>query len=186
MGSFFQWFICFIIGILFCSVGKSLLIDYTLLDEMISENLTMHFGDSVMESSAYQSIPDVCSGWIDDHLETIQGEMVESITSIMMTVISFLIIMLTAKAVTFIYNLAFSKDRHRGVTGFVDRMLGGIFGFARGIFYVLVIFLIFVPVFSVWFPSSAESFAISMEDSFIAGIMYNDNAFLVILKEFFA
>lgn len=179
--SFLQWFLCLIFGILFCSITKELLINYTGIDEWIQRSLVLQLA----ENNLVSSIPDVCSSWIGSELTDIENEVILSITSMLMTVISFFTFIIGFKVILFIFTWLFSKKYHDGVTGFIDGVLGVIFGFARGIFYVLLLFLIFIPLFSVCFPQMSESVTLNIENSIFANIFYNDNILLIILQKLF-
>ncbi len=180
--SFLQWFLCLVFGILFCSITKELLINYTNIDEWIQKSLVAQ----LTENNLVSFIPDACSSWIGPELTNIENEFILSITSMLMTIISFFTFIIGLKAILLIFTWLFSKKYHDGVTGFIDGALGAIFGFARGIFYILLLFLVFIPLFSVCFPQMSESVALNIENSMFANIFYNDNILLIILQKLFS
>lgn len=180
--SFLQWFLCLILGILFCSITKEILTDYTGIDQWIQESLTTQLA----ENNLVNTLPDACSLWIGPEVSAMENEVILSITSMLMTIISFFSFIICLKILLFLFAQLFSKKYHDGVTGFIDGVLGMLFGFTRGIFYVLLLFLIFIPLFSVCFPQMSESLTLSMENSIFACILYNDNILLVILQKLFS
>ena len=62
--SFMQWFVCVILGFIFCEQVKAFLIDNTGLDETLIAMISGHAEASIESSAPYQAMPDLFGSWI--------------------------------------------------------------------------------------------------------------------------
>ena len=183
--SFVQWFVCIIAGFLFCDKVKGFLIDYTTMDDSINQYILAHIETSAMDSSSYQAMPDLFSDWVSDAADTFIYGASAAMTSILMTVIAFLCIVFGIKLAAFGLVRLFSRKYHDGVVGFFDGFMGFLFGGVRGLIYIFLFFALLVPVLSLIWPGLSETIVSSMDDSRIAGFLYNNNVLLILVRDFF-
>ena len=184
--SFMQWFVCIIAGFILCDTVKGLLIDYTTTDDAINRYVLENMQNSIEDSSPYQAMPDLFSDWVNDASDTFLYGTSAAITSTLMTVIAFLCIVFGIKLVSFGRVRLFSRKYHGGVVGFFDGFMGFLFGGVRGLIYVFLLFALLVPVLGLIWPELSESIVKSMDDSYIAGFLYNNNVLLILVRDFFS
>ncbi len=184
--SFMQWFVCIIAGFIFCDKVKGLLIDYTTMDDSINQYILAHIDNSAVDSSSYQAMPDLFSDWVSDAADTFIYGTSAAITSTLMTVIAFLCIVFGIKLVAFGLVRLFSRKYHDGVVGFFDGFMGFLFGGVRGLIYVFLFFALLVPILGLLWPGLSETIIKSMDDSYVAGFLYNNNVFLILVRDFFS
>lgn len=184
--SFMQWFVCIILGFIFCDKVKALLIDYTTMDDWLNQYILNHIKTSIEESSPYQAMPDLFGSWVNDTSDSFIYGTSAAMTSTLMTVIAFLCIVFGIKIVCFGLVRLFSRKYHEGVVGFFDGFMGFLFGGVRGILYVFLLFAVLVPILGLVFPGLSEAVINSMDDSYIAGFLYNNNVLLILVRDFFS
>lgn len=184
--SFMQWFVCIILGFIFCDKVKALLIDYTTMDDWLNQYILNHIKTSIEESSPYQAMPDLFGSWVNDTSDSFIYGTSAAMTSTLMTVIAFLCIVFGIKIVCFGLVRLFSRKYHEGVVGFFDGFMGFLFGGVRGILYVFLLFAVLVPILGLVFPGLSEAVIHSMDDSYIAGFLYNNNVLLILVRDFFS
>ncbi|MEE0742294.1 MAG: CvpA family protein [Emergencia sp.] len=181
--SFMQWFVCLILGVLFCSPVKGFYIDYTTLDESILSAMEEQFEGAAANSSAYQAMPDLFSGWLGDVTGAMSHELAASVTSILLTIISFLTIVIGIKVVCFLLSHLLSKKHNDGIVGFFDGFMGFIFGAVRGLLLVFLFFTILVPLLSLVLPDFSAAILTSMDQSRLAHYLYEENILLILVRD---
>lgn len=177
--SFLSWFICMAAGIFGCSAVKELLISNTGINDYISDMALA----CAMQHHTAEELPDICAEWISPAMQNGEAELAQAITSLILTIISFLIIVIAVRLIFSICLHLFSKKYHKGVIGFTDGVLGMIFGLASGFFLILLLFIFFIPLFSLWFSGFASFIGNAMDNSILASVFYNNNILLKFLNK---
>lgn len=186
LASFMQWFVCIIAGLLLCNKTKAFLIDDTTLDNAINRMVLSHIETTIEESVPYKAMPDLFSSWINQGAEDFAYGTSASITNVVMTIIAFLTVVLAIKVVGFLAVYLFSRKYNEGVTGFFDGLMGFMFGLVRGVLLVLLFFTVLVPVLGVIWPDISETIIELMDGTRLAGILYDDNMILVLIRDLFS
>lgn len=177
VSNFMQWFVCLILGFVFCHKASELLADYTGLEEWIRNAVESQIETTLEESPIYRLLPDLFNGWIDSSTD--------SITSALMTIIAFLFIVFGIKLISFLVTQAFSRKYNDGVTGFIDGLLGFLFGLGRGLILAMLFFAVLVPILGLFMPGLSASISDAMETSSIAKIFYDENVLLILIRDIF-
>jgi uncharacterized membrane protein required for colicin V production len=184
--SILQWFLCIVVGLLFCSRFKDLIVDKTTLDESMDKFFAGRMSDSITDTSVFRSMPKLFDSWMKDTTDYVANTTAAGITSIILTIASFIIIVIAVKLVCWLFKKLLSKKHHKGVIGFVDGFFGLILGIFMGFFFVLVIFAVMVPVLGL-LPSGASEFINhSFDTSYFSGEIYDHNFLLELVKNLFA
>lgn len=184
--SFVSWFLCVVLGFVFLNKITEYICTQTSLDDFVNNAIISSVGESITESNAYQAIPDLFSSLVDDSISDIIYATSASLTGIIVSIISFLAVVIVIKLICFIILHLFSKKHNDGALGFFDGLCGFIFGLTRGVIIVLIFFAMLVPVLGLAFPDLSAKILGSMETSYVAKYLYHDNALLMIIKEFFS
>lgn len=178
MRYFLLWFVCLTAGIFGCQTVKSLLLEHTGIGDYIRDVLQLHAETPVFP----EVLPDSCADWFEGFSGTWSDELTASLGDRILTLIAFLLIVLAVRLIFALYVRLFSKKYHEGLTGFTDGMLGLVFGLARGIFFILLTFIVLVPVISLLSPDTGLLIGEAMEDSILASVFYNNNILLAFLS----
>ncbi|MGN0659874.1 MAG: CvpA family protein [Emergencia sp.] len=186
IASFMQWFVCIITGFIFADEVKVFLMDNTMLDDMIHSAVLQHIETTIEESSPYQAVPALFSTWVNEEGHDFAYGTAASITGVIMTVVSFLVIIFALKVIAFLIVHLFSRRYNEGVTGFFDGLLGFALGLVRGVLLVLLFFAFLVPVLGTVWPSFSETVVEAMDKSYVAGLIYDDNVLLILLRDLFS
>ncbi len=184
--SFMQWFICIVAGLFLCTFVKEYLINHTSLDEAIHNYILDQVQTTIEESAPYQSMPDLFSQWLQAETSDFVYGACASLTNIVLTVLSFLIVVLSIKIISGLLLLLLSKDYHDGVIGFLDGVLGFLFGAVRGILLLLLLFALLVPVLTLLPGTLSVAMKTAVDQSMIASVLYDDNLLLILLRDLFS
>lgn len=184
--SFLQWFVCLILAVIFNGKVKELAYTYTQMDEHISKYFMDSMSDSVQNSGAYQAVPDLFGDWVQYGSTEAISAAAEQITSVIMTVLSFLAIVFLIKLISLMFTRLLSKKYHHGFIAFLDGVGGFIFGIARGAVYVLIGLAVLIPVLSFIWPDVAAPIFESLDNSRISGQLYDNNILLVAVRDLFS
>jgi len=103
-----------------------------------------------------------------------------------LTVLAFVLVILAVKVAGGIIVLLFSKDYHKGLIGFLDGMLGLLFGAVRGLLLLLILFALLVPVLTLLPGTLSVAVKTAVDQSMIASVLYDDNLLLILLRDLFS
>lgn len=184
--SFVQWFGCIILGFIFGSQAKALIMEKTQIDDMINRQILEHIETTIEESSPYQAMPELFGRVINSAEDDFAYGTANSITSVVMTILGFLAVVFAVKILCFLIVHLLSKRYHDGAVGFFDGFAGFVFGIGRGILLILLFYTLLVPVLSVILPGLAEPLRGLIDDSYTAKILYDNNVLLVLVRDFFS
>lgn len=184
--SFMQWFVCVILGFVFCEEVKAFLIDHTELDDTLTEYISAHAEASIETSASYQAMPDLFGSWINEASGSFIYGTSASIASVLLSVIAFLLVVAGIKILCFLLARLFSRKYNTGAAGFLDGLLGFLFGFVRGVILIFLFFALLVPVLGLLWPELSKTITQAMDDSYMAGFLYDDNVLLILMRDLFS
>jgi ABC-type bacteriocin/lantibiotic exporter with double-glycine peptidase domain len=183
--SILQWFVCIVVGLLFCGRLKDLVVDKTPIDEALNSFFAKRFETSVTDTSAFQSVPKLFDSWMKDATVYISNTTAQGITSVVLSILCFLAIVIAIRIICWLFARLFSKKHHKGVIGFFDGLAGLALGVVMGFFFVLVVFALLVPVLSLLPASISAMINHSFDTSYFSGQIYDNNFLLELLKNLF-
>ncbi|HKM28081.1 MAG TPA: CvpA family protein [Anaerovoracaceae bacterium] len=181
-----HWVVGLAVGFFFCDNVKDFLVEKTLIDDTINAKIASTMSASLAEDATYQSIPTLYSDSLDSAGDTFIYNAVLSMTGILMTIISFLLIIFAIKIICFFLNRLFSKKYNGGIVGFVDGFAGFVAGTVRGGILVLVFLALLVPILGLILPSLVPDVMEALDKSYVAGTLYDNNLLLVLIRDLFA
>lgn len=184
--SFMQWFICIIAGFILCSSVKEYLITQTELDDAINSYILDQVGTSIEQSAPYMAMPDLFSQWIQDSSTGFVYGTTASLTDVILTVIAFIVVILAIKLLCWFFVWIFSKEHHDGLIGFLDSLVGLLFGAVRGVLLILLLFAFLVPVLCLLPGTLSETLKTAMDQSSVASFLYDDNLLLILVRDLFS
>ena len=178
-----------VLGVLFCDDVRDWLLEKTGLGLWIEETLQKRFADTLAsawsETQLYQALPDMLQKESLALTGSLAGEGAASLSGMLLSILSFLLIVLAVAVVCTVLSHIFSKKYNGGFFGFLDWALGGVMGILSGLFYVYVFLAIIVPVTALFMPGLSETLMESFAESRIAGSLYDNNFLLLIFRDFF-
>lgn len=173
---FLLWFFCLVAGISGSSTVKELLIENTGIDEYVRDVLEQQS----VHTDLWNFLPDACADWFRPS-GSYDHEFLLSMESLILAILSFLLIVAGIRIVFALYLHLFSKKHNDGLRGFSDGVLGLVLGLVRGLFFILLIFVLFIPVISLVSADAGEFISRATEDSILAATFYNHNILLSFL-----
>lgn len=184
--SFMQWFICIVAGFFLCASAKEYIIKHTSLDEAINSYILDQITTTIEESTPYNAMPDLFSAWINDESSNFVYGTAASLTDVLLTVLSFIAVIIVTKIICSVFVLIFSKDYHDGLIGFLDGLVGLLFGAVRGILLIFLCFAVMVPLLSLMPTEVSEPIKTAMDQSYAASAIYDDNLLLILVRDLFS
>lgn len=176
-----SWVACLACGLFFCDEVRSFIYDSGVgrkLETSIAGKLT----DSIMDSSAVSSAPSIIRNWVGIAADSASGEVAQSVTNIILTIFSFLLLMLAVKIVLFVIVHLLSKQYNDGPLAFIDSTAGLVLGIGLGVFYVLLLLAALVLVLEFLPDSTAAAIRNYLDHSYFSGIMYDNNPLFILFR----
>ena len=150
----------------------------------IQQSLLERFSDSLLSRQLANALPDL----LQSATQTLVGQTAEYasllIADLLITIISFLLVVFVAKLVFWLLAGSLSKKRGKGTRGFFDSVLGLSFGFIKGMILVFVLFAVMVPVAGLIDPRYTEFLMEGLRSSYFAGTLYDNNLIILIVRDF--
>ena len=183
--SMLQWIACIALGIFFTDDIKKFIYDSGIgegLEKLIASGLS----DKVTDSKAVSAAPSLFRDWIGSAADYAAVEAAEGITSVILTVTAFLLIILAVKIALFAIAHLLSKEYHDGPIAFIDSFGGLIIGIVLGVLYVFIALTILVLVLQILPDSTADAVRGYLNGSYFSGLLYDNNPLLMLVKGGFA
>ena len=179
--NFFKWIAIIVLGLIFTKPVKEYLIVNTNMDEWLSENLQ----SSIMETANF-NLPEFLPGNLSDINETMANSVATSVVSIFMTLISLLFVLLFVGIIAALLSAIFSKKHNKdNLIGTTDGFIGLVFGLLRGFLIVCIFLAIMIPIAGFILPDKLPAINDSLNNSYIALIIYDNNPLLLFLNNVF-
>ena len=182
--SIFSWIFCIVAAIVGSYPFKTYLIENTDFDDTISA----HVKDTLLAPSTggkfFQSVPEQIQNGFSGYQQSIAGRMATSITDRLMSIISFLLIIIALFLITKLIGFAISHGKKRGPIGIFNGILGFIFGALRGVFIISVVMLGLFPMLSFLDPQAASPIVAGIRESFLAELFYDHNPISLMFEMF--
>ena len=128
------------------------------------------------------SSPSIVRDWIGVVTGAASSEVSEGVTSLIITIFSFLLLMLAVKIVLFVIVHLFSKQYNDGPLAFIDSTGGMVLGVVLGVFYVLLLLAGLVLVLEFLPDATAETVREYLDDSYFSGVIYDNNPLFILFR----
>lgn len=150
---------------------------YTSINEKLLNKMP---GVISADSFEENGLPLILREFINGVTTTISENMAAAFTDLLMTIISFLMVVILVKLVLNLMIIMISKKNNDGVTGFFDGFLGLVFGFVKGMIILYLILAVMIPVINLASPDHTFALLTSLDSSVIAKDLYNNNPLLLL------
>lgn len=181
------WFGAMVIGFFTSSPIRNLVVKYTALDEKIHSA----FYDKLSLSSdtlavAADSLPPVFRSGINSMASNAVDLVSDQLTFLSTILISFAVVTLIVKVIFFFLTIALSKRNNKGFINMFDGILGLVAGLIRGVIFVFLFLAVLIPLVNLVSPTSTQFLVNSLDASYFAKTLYDNNFIIVLIHDFWA
>lgn len=177
-----------VLGFLFCDDVRDWLLEKTGLGLWLEGKLQAEISTAVTStwegSELYQMLPRLLQEQTAELGGSLAGEGALRLTHILLTLLSFFLIVLGVSLAASFLNRIFSKQYAGGFFGCMDWILGGLMGIINGFIFVFVFLAAITPLTAMFMPDLSETLTASFAESRIAGSLYDNNLLLLIFNDF--
>lgn len=149
--------------------------------EALSGNISAKISDSLSFSDTlHEGLPDIISGGLKAASSGAADIFSEMITGVIVSVISFLLIIFAIKLIARLFIKPAARRRDVTILGSADKLLGLAVGFFQGVLMVFVFLALLIPVTGLASADMAQTIVDNLQESVIAGTLYDNNFLLII------
>lgn len=168
-------------------IGCRILAEQLTLRTDLKENIYSKIFENVSESlnsitSNADTLPLILNDAADATADSASSVLAERLTNMTMVIVSFIIIFAVIKLLCYFITMAFSNRNNDGFLGFADGMLGLTAGMIKGILLVFLFLMLLMPAMNLMSPASMEIALEWLDNSYIAGTLYDSNFIVLILS----
>ncbi len=183
--SFFKGFASLILAWFFCDDLADWLMNKTEIGQKAIEHINEGLTAKWENSDIYMALPDLFK---ENGSGDISSSLIENgsakIAQMLLTIVCFVLIVVILRLVLTLIGKVFSYKNNEGFAGKIDWMLGLILGITLGIIYVFLFLALLLPVAGLFMPQYCETIMGWLDNSFIAGDLYNNNLLLIFFRDF--
>ena len=162
--------------------------DFLFLDTNLYHSVQATIGERLSEITNIHGITANLPRILRESVDRLAGRTLSEaevlLSDILFTIISFIAIFFAVKLLFFIIVLLFSKKYSDGVSGVLDGISGLIMGFIKGILLVFALLTAMIPVLSMFDTGLVETVIGWLDESQLAGTLYDNNFLALILRDF--
>ncbi len=185
LAGFLRGLFSVVVAWLLCDDLSRLLLKLPFVHELAAERLRLGISARWEGSAVFNMLPTLFTerSSIADELV---NEGVTKLAWLLLTIVSFLVILLLVRAAARLLERSFSHRFQGGFIGFSDRFFGLLLGCVVGAFNVLLALALLLPLAGLLFPSLSAALPGWFEGSFFARDIYDNNLLLILLRDFMA
>lgn len=177
------WFLALAFAFIWSPKFNAFILDNTDLYSSIYGNINEKVSTTLTPAEMQGSMPTIIQDSLTSLINSLSGSISVGLSNLLFTIACFLIITLAVQAVFHILIALISKEHNNGITGFFDGCMGMVFGFVKGIIFAFVLLALMVPGASLANPKVMAFLTDSLNHSYIASELYNNNLILLIMKD---
>ncbi|GAB1475927.1 hypothetical protein MASR2M70_07590 [Bacillota bacterium] len=178
------WALSIALGFAFHSLAYGLLRSNTGYYEMIHARIIERIdleGPSAA-GSFVTDMPAIIQEFIEPIKNSVASAIASGVADFIFKILSFTILVVLIRIIFLLFSFFFSKKSNRGLIGFLDGIMGFIAGMVKGILLIFLLLALLMPVLGL---SSGDFFAEALDSSRIAGVLYDNNYLLLIIRGIF-
>ncbi len=182
--SFFKGFASLIAAWFFCDDLADYAINNTEIGQRTINAINQNISAKWESSDVYMALPDLFKGnGSEDFTSPLIQNGSARVAYILLTIICFVLIVVVLRGGLALIGKLFSHQNNEGFSGTIDWILGLILGIIVGILYVFLFLALLVPVISLFVPQHCETVMRWLDNSFIAGDLYDNNLLLIFFRD---
>jgi len=177
------WILAVILGFAWYPRVAAFLYDKTDYYDSIHKKIAEKVAEkgSAVADPVSDSLPTILRDVLDFAEGAVTNALADGLSGFLFNVISFLVVVIAIRFIFLLLSSLLSKKHNEGFPGFIDGFFGLIAGALKGIILIFLLLALMVPVISL---SAGDTLTIALEDSRIAGMLYDNNLIFLIVKDF--
>lgn len=182
-----DWILALVAAVIWSSKLGELIMEktdfYTTLYNKVEAKFTESFSNA---TAGFDSLPRIFGDAIDNATSKMAAEMAQTMTDRIFSIICFVLMVLLVKLVIWLIIAVIAKkdEDDDSLIGFTDGLAGMLVGFLKGMIITFVVLALMMPVLNMFSPEKIEFVMKSMENSYFAGDLYENNFLLLIVRDF--
>ena len=149
---------------------------YNRIHRLMLENFT---GPADSASTYYSSLPEVIGDKATAATNSLAETLATTFANAILAILSFILVFIVIKIILWMILRGFSKRHRDGFSGCLDGMLGVVAGAIKGAIIILLLLALLMPLINFVSPESAGAVMKSLQQSQIAGFLYEHNIILM-------
>ena len=178
------WLIAVVLAFLWTPNLRERIVSETGLYDSLNESIAERLDTAAGVNNLSADLPRMLRDAVDNMANQAVSVVSASVSHLLVTIISFLIIIFAAKLVFFLIMLAASKKYVSGVRGFFDGITGLVFGFVKGVLLVFILLVVMIPVLNLFDSGFTENVVTWLDSSYFTGSLYDNNFFALMFRDF--
>lgn len=184
--NFFKGFVSLIAAWFLCDDAADWLMTKTEVGINAMDKINEALSSKWEDSDIYMALPEIFKENGGNFAHSLILDGAGKLAGILLTIVCFVLIVLGLRLVLSVIGGLFSHKKNDGFVGTVDWLLGLTLGIVLGFIYVLLFLALLVPVAGLLMPQYCETIMIWLDESFVAGDLYNNNILLLLFRDFMA
>ncbi len=127
-------------------------------------------------------LPSILNEFIDSFKNNVAAVIASGVADFLFRIICFLLVVIGIRLAFLFLSSLLSKKNNEGLLGFVDGFFGLLAGAVKGLLLIFLFLALLVPVISL---STGDGLSAALESSRIAGVLYDNNYLLLMVKTAF-
>ena len=179
-----SWFLAVLISFIWSPQARDFITLHTGIYDSLYNVVLGKFSESFTAADeTLAQLPEIIAKVIRSTETNFISTLADTMTSLSVTVISFLLVLLTVKIMLWVITELLSKKKNKGFTGALDGILGLAFGIVRGFLIVFLALSLLVPVRSFVSPETASLISDSLDSSAFAKDLYDNNLLMLVIRD---
>ena len=184
------WVLALVLAYIATPFVKRILMGETTIYNGMKDGFAQRFSDSLPTAqTSFDSLPanigDVLGDKITKLTDSIVQQAASSFANLAFTLLVFVGLVIVIKVILWLVLRLLSKDYNSGFMNFFDGLFGLIFGFLKGLLMAFVFLAALLPVVNLVSPDYTTFVVASLDNSFFAKDLYDNNFILLLLQSFF-
>ncbi len=181
-----DWVLAIVAAFLWSSkLGDFLMEKTDIYSNMLERTQEKFQGSMESATSGVNSLPSIFGDFINNTTQKIATDMAIVVTDRIYGILCFALIVIGVKLVIFALITLLSKENNEGFLGFTDGIAGMIIGFVKGMILVFLLLALMLPAVNMLSPEHTDAVMKSLDNSYYAGELYDNNFLLLIVRDFF-
>ena len=183
LSSFLRGAVGLVLAWFFCDKLATVLNSIEPVHDFIYLRIYDHLAARWEGSDVYLALPSLFTTGANSLAGSLIEEGTSKLTLLILTILSFALIFLGIRLISWVLTHKLSHKERDGFIGFADWLLGLILGTLIGAFNVMLVLALLAPVISIAFPDLTASIPEWFAGSYFAEDIYNNNLLLILFRD---
>ena len=184
-----DWILAVVAAYIWSEPLGAFLREHTKIYDGIYDKIAAKFGDSLSNAIAgLDMLPKVLTDVLSSAGTKITTQLSENMANTVFQILCFVVIVLAVKIILMLIIGFFDRkhDDDGSFIGAVDRLLGLLMGAIKGLLIVFVLLALAIPAANMFAPDKVQMFYDTMQSSYFAHYLYDNNLLLRLIRSFIA